>query len=360
MQGRKIVHVDMDAFYASVEQRDKPEYVGLPLVVGGSGPRAVVAAASYAARAFGVHSALPMVRALRLCPELVVVPPRFDVYRQVSGQIRQIFLSYTELVEPLALDEAYLDVTEPKRGPTSATLTAKAIKRDILETTGLTASAGVAGGKFLAKIASGLEKPEGLTVITPERSQAFLDALPIAKFLGVGPRTAERLGALGVVVGRDLRALGIERLEAELGKLGASLHAFANGHDDRPVEPNRPRKSIGSETTFDVDLSGRDQLEPWLQRLCEEVAENLRLKSLCAGTVTVKLRFSDFKTVTRSRSPGSYLRSVDELLPLARSLTFESERPELPIRLLGVTVSHLAPAVIVGEQPRLDFGGTTP
>src|SRR5690606_8495107 len=250
--GRKIVHVDMDAFYASVEQRDRPELAGLPLVVAGSGPRSVVVAASYPARKFGVHSALPMSRALRLCPELIVVAPRFDVYRKVSRQIRQVFLSYTDLVEPLALDEAYLDVTEPKKGPSSATLTARAIKADILQITGLTASAGVAAGKFLAKIASGLEKPDGLTVITPERAQGFLDSLPVEKFFGVGPRTAQRLRSLGIQFGRDIRSAGRERLEAELGKAGASLHAIANGHDDRPVEPNRPRKSISSETTFDV------------------------------------------------------------------------------------------------------------
>lgn len=353
--GRKIVHVDMDAFYASVEQRDRPELAGLPLVVAGSGPRSVVVAASYPARKFGVHSALPMSRALRLCPELIVVAPRFDVYRKVSRQIRQVFLSYTDLVEPLALDEAYLDVTEPKKGPSSATLTARAIKADILQITGLTASAGVAAGKFLAKIASGLEKPDGLTVITPERAQGFLDSLPVENFFGVGPRTAQRLRSLGIQFGRDIRSAGRERLEAELGKAGASLHAIANGHDDRPVEPNRPRKSISSETTFDVDLESRDQLEGRLARLCEDVAQTLRDKHLCAGTVTVKMRFSDFRTVTRSTSPGSYVASIDDLVRLTRVLAFETDRPSLPIRLLGVGVSRLEPAARVGHQPRLVF-----
>ncbi len=353
--GRKIVHVDMDAFYAAVEQRDRPELAGLPVVVGGRGPRAVVVAASYPARAFGVHSALPMARALRLCPELVIVPPRFDVYRAVSRQIREIFFRYTDLVEPLALDEAYLDVTEPKCGPKSATLTAKSIKAEILRETGLTASAGVAAGKFLAKIASGLEKPDGLTVITPQRAQAFLDALPVEKFFGVGPRTAQRLRKMGIELGRDLKAVGRERLEAELGKAGASLHAMASGIDDRPVDPNRPRKSISSETTFDIDLELREHLEPWLERLCEDVAKSMEQKELCAGTVTVKLRFSDFRTVTRSHSPGAYVHSAEDIVRLARALTFESDRPALPVRLLGVTVSQLEPYARSGEQPRLAF-----
>ncbi|HZJ08588.1 MAG TPA: DNA polymerase IV [Trueperaceae bacterium] len=352
---RKVVHIDMDAFYASVEQRDNSNLAGLPVAVGGRGPRAVVVAASYEARAFGVRSALPMVRALRLCPELVVMPPRFDAYRAVSKEIRGIFLRYTDLVEPLALDEAYLDVTQPKRGPASATLLAKAIKDEIRRETTLTASAGVAGGRFLAKIASGMQKPDGLTVIAPDRAQAFLDALAVEKFFGVGPRTARRLHALGINVGADLRAVGRERLVAEFGKAGATLHGFANGFDDRPVDPNRPRKSIGSETTFDVDLTSRSEVEPWLANLCRDVAESLARLGLSAATVTVKFRFSDFRTVTRSQSPGRHVNAEEDLLRIVAKLAFEGERPDLPIRLLGVSVSRLAAVDDVGEQPSLVF-----
>lgn len=356
---RKIVHVDMDAFYASVEQRDEPAIRGRPVAVGGSGPRSVVAAASYEARAFGVHSALPMARAQRLCPELIVVPPRFSVYREVSQQVRDIFFRYTDLVEPLALDEAYLDVTSPKIGPPSATLVARAIRGAIKEETDLTASAGVANGKFLAKVASGLNKPDGLTVITPEQAEAFLADLAIEKFFGIGPRTAEKMRALGITTGAELKAAGAQKLVREFGKLGAFFHDMANGRDDRPVVPDRERKSIGSETTFDEDLTDRGRLDEVLAALCEDVTLHLTRSSLVARTVTVKFRFADFRTVTRSRTLGvGEVRDTPTLLSLARALTFDSQRPQLPIRLLGVTVSHLVAAEAGGSpaQPRLDFG----
>ena len=355
---RKIVHVDMDAFYAAVEQRDDPAIAKLPVAVGGSGSRAVVVAASYEARAFGVRSALPMARALRMCPELIVVPPRFDVYREVSRQIHQIFLSYTDLVEPLALDEAYLDVTDPKHGPPSATLVAKAIKAQINWETSLTASAGVAAGRFLAKVASGLQKPDGLTVITPDQAQSFIDGLAIEKFFGVGPKTARRLHAIGISCGADLRAAGHERLTAALGNAGASLFSIANGHDDKPVNPNRARKSIGSETTFEVDLIDADQIVSYLESLCADVAKHLVARRLCAATVTVKFRFNDFRTVTRSNSPGVCLANAEDLLPVVRSLALESDRPKLPIRLLGVSVSRLQEVSDKNaeyQQPRLPF-----
>ncbi len=352
---RKIVHVDMDAFFASVEQRDAPTLRGRPVAVGGSGERAVVAAASYEARRFGVRSALPMRRALSLCPELVVVPPRFDVYRQVSAQVRAVFRSYTELVEPLALDEAYLDVTDPLRGPPSGTLIALAIKADILRETGLTASAGVAAGKFLAKVASGMMKPDGLTVIRPEESLAFLARLPIERFHGVGPRTAERMRALGITNGAELRARSVEELERHFGKAGRFFHMVASGVDDRPVEPNRERKSIGSETTLERDLSARADLEPILADLCEDVARHLRRHGLVAKTVVVKLRFSDFKTVTRSRTGVEAITDASELQAAAYRLAFEVDRPRQPIRLLGVSVAHLVPAGSVVIQERLPF-----
>jgi len=339
---RKIVHVDMDAFYASVEQRDDPRLRGKPVAVGGSGPRAVVAAASYEARAFGVRSALPMARALRLCPELVVVPPRFAVYREVSLQVREIYRRYTDVIEPLALDEAYLDVTEPKTGPPSATLVATALRAAIRSETSLTASAGVAPGKFLAKIASGMNKPDGLTVITPEMVPSFLAGLTIERFFGVGPRTAEKMHRLGIHDGADLRAASLETLTREFGKMGHFFHDIANGRDDRPVEADRERKSIGSETTFDEDLVAREPIERALEALCADVAAHMHRHSLSAKTVTVKLRFTDFRTVTRSMTlPHGTVEGVDTLTRVARTLAFDSERPRLPIRLLGVTVSHL-------------------
>ena len=352
---RKIVHVDMDAFFASVEQRDRPELRGRPVAVGGSGERAVVAAASYEARAFGVHSAMPMRRALRACPELAVVPPRFDVYRQVSERIRAVFHRYTDIVEPLALDEAFLDVTEPKRGPPSATLVARAIKADILAETGLTASAGVASGKFLAKIASGRQKPDGLTVILPEEADAFLAALPIEAFFGVGPRTAERMHALGIRTGADLRARGVEDLVRHFGKSGRFFHAIAHGRDDRPVQPDRPRKSISSETTFERDLLTRAELEPVLDELARDVAASMRRHAAAARTVTVKMRYADFRTVTRSRTVPTPMAEPTQVMAIASALAFDVPRPEGPLRLLGVGVAHLVPLGALVVQPRLAF-----
>ena len=355
MNPRKIVHVDMDAFFASVEQRDHPHLLGQPVVVGGRGARAVVAAASYEARKFGVHSALPMGRALRLCPELVVMPARFDVYREVSKQVRAIFSEYTHLVEPLSLDEAFLDVTEPRIGPPSATLIATAIKAAIRERTGLTASAGVATGKFLAKVASGMQKPDGLTVILPANEEGFLAALPVGRFFGVGPATQEKMLALGLRTGADLRAYGAEALEREFGKTGRFFYEIACGRDDRPVQPDRERKSIGAETTFEQDRFGEAELGPVLVALTDEVVGHMTRSGILGRTVTVKLRFADFTTITRSHTSQSPLLERGEVLAVARRLAFESERPHEPIRLLGVTVSQLQPAG-TAYQPRLDFG----
>lgn len=355
---RKIVHVDMDAFFASVEQRDNPHLRGLPVAVGGRGDRAVVAAASYEARKYGVHSALPMRRALRLCPELVVMPARFDVYRQVSEQVREIFRRYTDLVEPLALDEAYLDVTDPKLGPPSATLIARALRRTIREETGLTASAGVATGKFLAKVASGLQKPDGLTVILPSEEATFLAQLAVGDFFGVGPATRERMHALGLRNGGDLRAFGPDALEREFGKTGRFFYEIACGRDDRRVEPNRERKSIGAETTFENDRYGEEELAPVLTELADEVAHRMARSGVLGRTVTIKLRFADFTTITRSHTGHGPISELGELLAVARRLAFESDRPDEPIRLLGVTVSQLLPAGAV-YQPRLEFAVTT-
>lgn len=351
---RRIVHIDMDAFFASVEQRDDPSLRGKPVAVGGSSGRAVVAAASYEARAYGVHSAMPLRRALALCPELQVVPGRFDAYRRASTIIREILQRYTDLVEPLALDEAYLDVTAPKVGPASGTLIASAITSAIREETGLSASAGVATGKFLAKIASGMRKPGGLTVIRPEEMDAFLLRLPVGKFFGVGPATRARMHALGLFAGADLRRFGREALLEEFGKVGGFFHEMAWGRDDRPVEPNRPRKSIGAETTFEVDRWTEDEIRPDLTALCREVSGRLERTGCRAKTVTVKLRYSDFTTITRSQTLLSPVRGEEELLEVARLLAFERERPRGALRLLGVIASQL---IEEGEeyQPPLPF-----
>ncbi len=352
---RKIIHVDMDAFYASVEQRDRAELRGLPVAVGGSGERGVVMTASYEARRYGVGSAMPTARALRLCPQLVVVPPRLDAYREVSRAVHAIFERYTELVEPLALDEAYLDVTEPKQGPRSATLLARRMKADIRSETGLTASAGISTGKFLAKVASALEKPDGLTVIPPDRAAAFLEALPIERFHGVGPRTAARMKALGIETGRDLAAYDPAALDRAFGKLGRFLREVARGVDERPVVPHRDRKSLGAETTFPRDLREREELEPVLRELCSELAERLQRDRQAARTVTVKIRYADFTVLTRSRTLQSDVCEAPELAAAACALAFGAARPSGAIRLLGVSVSHFRTLDQRIVQPVLPF-----
>lgn len=345
----------MDAFFAAVEQRDNPSLRGRPVAVAGSSDRAVVVAASYEARRYGVRSALPLRLALRRCPELVVVPPRFDAYREVSHEVRAIFGRFTPLVEPLALDEAYLDVTEPLSGPPSGTLIAKAIKATIQRETRLTASAGVATGKFLAKIASGLRKPDGLSVILPEDSDAFLAALPVDKFFGVGPATLVKMHQAGIRTGADLRARDAEELERLFGKAGLFFHAMARGQDDRPVLPNRERKSIGAETTFEHDRLGRAELEGTLVELSELVFQRLTRVGGLARNVTVKLRFADFRTITRSHTLEQPLRGLEELIATARVLAFETERPDEPVRLIGVTLAQLAVPGTMAYQPRLEF-----
>jgi len=268
---RKIIHVDMDAFFASVEQRDDPALQGRPVAVGGGGPRGVVAAASYEARAFGVRSALPSVTARRRCPDLIFVPPRFEVYRAVSAQIRAIFAEHTDLIEPLSLDEAYLDVTENRHGIVAATELAQIIRARIRAETGLTASAGVSYCKFLAKMASGLNKPDGQAVIRPEQGAAFVAALPVAKFHGVGPATAARMARLGIETGADLREKPLAWLEAQFGKAGRWYWRIARGIDTRPVQPDRPRKSLGTEDTFADDIFTPDRANAELSALAAKV-----------------------------------------------------------------------------------------
>ena len=339
---RKIIHVDMDAFYASVEQRDNPVLKGKPVAVGYGARRGVVAAASYEARQFGVRSALPSVTALRNCPELIFVPPRFDVYRAVSRQVHEVFAEFTDLVEPLALDEAYLDVTANKAGLPTAWLTAKAIRARILEETGLTASAGVSYNKFLAKLASGRRKPNGQFAIQPQEGEAFVEALPVAKFHGVGPATAARMHAAGIQTGADLKTWSLQDLQQRFGKAGAWYYAIARGEDHRAVNPNRERKSSGSETTFGADLTDPAAIEAALLEMADDVWAWCEKTGGRGRTVTVKIKWADFQQSTRSQS---FARPIDSraglhagVLALIRSVF----PPPKGIRLVGVTLSNFA------------------
>ena len=353
MPVRKIIHVDMDAFYASVEQRDNPELRGRPVAVGHGAKRGVVAAASYEARAFGVRSAMPSTTAMRQCAELVFVAPRFDVYRAVSRQIHAIFADYTALIEPLSLDEAYLDVSENRRSLPTASATAKEIRARILEETRLTASAGVSYNKFLAKLASGYRKPNGQFVITPEMGPTFIAALPVAKFHGVGPVTAAKMQRLGIETGEDLRVKPLSFLQQHFGKSAAWYLGIANGEDVRPVVADRPRKSSGSETTFERDLTEPTEIEAGVQAMADDVWAWCEKAQAFGRTVTVKVKFADFRQVTRSRSFSSFVARHD----LLRQAGVELVRTLLPtakgIRLLGVTVSNFdeRPAGVADELP---------
>jgi DNA polymerase IV len=339
---RKIIHIDMDAFFASCEQRDFPELRGKPVAVGGSSERGVVAAASYEARRYGVRSAMPGSRARRLCPDLIFVPHRFDVYRAVSAQIRAIFLAYTPLVQPLSLDEAYLDVTDNSRNEPSATRIAEEIRARIFADTGLTASAGVSYNKFLAKIASDINKPNGICVITPRQGPDFVAALPVRKFYGVGPATAAKMERLGILTGEDLRAKDRAFLDRKFGKAGGYYYWASRGVDHRSVNPNQERKSIGSETTFGTDLIEREACVDALRPLIESVARHCAKRSISGRTVTLKLRYADFKTVTRSRSFSVPVATAPQLENVVEALLGGLFPLPLGVRLLGVTLSALS------------------
>lgn len=338
---RKIIHVDMDAFYASVEQRDDPALKGKPVAVGYAAARGVVAAASYEARKFGVRSALPSVTAMRRCPELVFVKPRFEVYRAVSKQIHAIFADYTPIIQPLSLDEAYLDVTANLRGIETAWATAKEIRARILEETGLTASAGISYNKFLAKLASDQRKPNGQFAVTPEMGAAWVETLPVKRFHGVGPVTARKMQGLGIETGADLRAKPIEFLRAHFGSSAEWYYAIARGEDDRPVDAERIRKSSGSETTFNSDLTGNEEIEAGVLEMAEEVWLWCEKAQEFGRTVTVKVKYGDFQIITRSRSLTAGLVDRREAL---REMSLSLIRSVLPtpkgIRLVGVTVSN--------------------
>jgi DNA polymerase-4 len=338
---RKIIHVDMDAFYASVEQRDDPELRGRPLAVGGSVARGVVAAASYEARKFGVYSAMPSVTAKRKCPELIFVKPRFDVYKQVSQQIREIFAEYTPLIEPLSLDEAYLDVTENLKGMEIATEIAREIRAKIKDVTGLNASAGISYNKFLAKMASDLNKPNGQAVITPKNGPAFVEALPVKKFHGVGPATAEKMHRLGIETGADLKTKDIAFLQQHFGKSGPYFYGIARGIDERQVKPNRVRKSVGAEDTFAEDIHAIEPAREGLQPLIEKVWGYCDANGISAKTVTLKVKFSDFNQITRSKTVASALTGIGDLEELVEFLLAPVFPVAKGIRLLGVTLSSL-------------------
>jgi DNA polymerase IV len=336
---RKIIHIDMDAFYASVEQRDNPELRGKPVAVGHGAKRGVVVAASYEAREFGVRSAMPSTTALRQCPDLVFVPPRFDVYRAVSNQIREIFALYTPLVEPLSLDEAYLDVTDNLLGLPTASGTASEIRARIFSETGLTASAGVSYNKFLAKLASDMRKPNGQFVITPENGSAFIETLPVKKFHGVGPVTAEKLNALGIFTGADLRAKPIEFLERQFGKSGAWYYSIARGEDDRAVEPDRPRKSSGSETTFAEDRLLPSEIEAGVLEMANDVWDWCEKNQSFGSTITVKIKYADFRIVTRSRTLTRPVATRTLLHEISLALVRSIYPVAIGVRLVGVSVS---------------------
>ena len=338
---RKIIHVDMDAFFSSVEQRDFPELRGLPVAVGGAGGRGVVAAASYEARRFGVRSAMPSITAQRLCPGLVFRKTRFDVYREVSEQIRAIFHRFTDLVEPLSLDEAYLDVSEDRAGIGSATGIAREIRRMIAEETQLTASAGVSYNKFLAKLASDQNKPDGLCVIRPGEGEAFVQALPVRRFHGIGPRGAEKMARLGIVTGSDLHSKDPDWLRAHFGSFGETLWRAARGIDHRPVRAHRMRKTVGGERTFFEDLSAPDELRDALERIIAIVWERISDKQARGRTVTLKLKFADFTLMTRARTLPRAIVGPDEFATLARALLEEQLPLPMPIRLLGLTLGAL-------------------
>lgn len=350
---RKIIHVDMDAFFASVEQRDDPSLRGLPVAVGHAAARGVVAAASYEARKFGVRSALPSVTAMRRCPDLVFVPPRFDVYRDVSRQIHSVFSRYTDLIQPLSLDEAYLDVTSNKQGIATAWLTAKAIRAAILEETGLTASAGISYNKFLAKLASDHRKPNGQFAVTPDMGAAWVETLPVSRFHGVGPVTAEKMKRLGIETGGDLRTKPLAFLQEHFGSSAGWYYAIARGEDDRPVNPDHVRKSSGSETTFDRDLTDPAEIEAGVLKMADDVWHWCDGRQAFGRTVTVKVKYGDFRQITRSRSQPSAVTTHDGLRAAALDLIRSVLPPEKGIRLVGVTVSNFSqpPAAPEVEPP---------
>ncbi|MFT6174792.1 MAG: DNA polymerase-4 [Cryomorphaceae bacterium] len=345
----------MDAFFASVEQRDNPALQGKPVAVGGSRERGVVAAASYEAREFGVRSAMPSSIAARKCPGLIFVKPRFEVYKEVSQQIREIFYAYTDLVEPLSLDEAFLDVTENKRQMNRATDIAREIRQRIFDETGLTASAGISINKFIAKVASDINKPNGQKLIHPTQIDEFTANLEIKRFFGIGKVTAEKLNGMGIHTGADLRTYTRPELVQLFGKSGGYYYHICRGMDERPVRPDRIRKSVGAERTYSEDISELDEQQSALMRIAEEVGRRMKQGKYRGKTITVKLRYSDFTTHTRSRSIDHFTDAEEEIFAIAAEL-LEGHPREQALRLLGISISNLdSESQTTGGQLTLDF-----
>jgi len=350
----------MDAFYASIEQRDFPDFRGKPLVVGGSARRGVVAAASYEARKYGIHSAMPTLTALHRYADLIIVQPRFDAYKQVSRQIMQIFHLYSDLVEPLSLDEAFLDVSRNKVNMPSATLIAREIKEKIKAETGLTASAGVSINKFLAKVASDMDKPDGLFVIGPDQAESFIEELPVGKFFGVGKVTAKKMQKLGIEKGLDLKGKSRTELLKLFGKNGSFFYDISRGIDLRPVNPERIRKSFGKERTFEEDLTSLEEIHEVIRNITELVCRGLSKYEIKGKTLTVKVKFNDFKQITRSRTFSEYFNDEDLILNTSKEIMTGVFSPGARIRLLGITLSNLEQAAGIiedddREQLSLDF-----
>lgn len=356
---RKIIHIDMDAFYASVEQRDNPELRGKPVAVGGSAERGVVAAASYEARKFGVRSAMPSSIAARKCPDLIFVYPRFDAYKEVSDQVRSIFFEYTDLVEPLSLDEAYLDVTSNKKNIPSATLIAQEIKRRIKEETSLTASAGISINKFLAKTASDVNKPDGIFLITPDDAVNYVEKMPINKFFGIGKVTAEKMNKMGINHGIDLKKYSEIDLVTRFGKSGRYYYRIARAIDDREVNPNRIRKSLGAENTFSKDLTQLTEIVAELEKIKATLIRRMERSKTKGKTITLKVKFTDFHQITRSKTISEWIENDEQITKLYNELLTTFDTNDIAIRLLGLSISNLnheeVPKPVLGSQLTLEF-----
>jgi DNA polymerase-4 len=337
---RKIIHVDMDAFYASVEQMDNPELMGKPLAVGGSSKRGVVAAASYEARKFGVKSAMSGFKAAKLCPELIFVKPRFDRYRELSQRIRRVFFEYTDLVEPLSLDEAYLDVTQNKKGQPSATKIAEEIRQKIKVQVGLNASAGISINKFLAKIASDINKPDGQKTIPPEDVEEFIENLDVRLFYGVGKVTKEKMYRLGIFTGNDLKQKSLEYLKEHFGKSSTYYYLVSRGIHNSPVKSERTRKSLGAERTFSDNISSEIFLEDKLDHIAEEVSKRLQKQNVAGKTITLKIKYSNFEVHTRSKTLKLFISSKDLIMEKAKALLYQ-EKLKDSVRLIGISLSNL-------------------
>ena len=353
---RKIIHIDMDAFFAAVEQRDNPAWRGKPIIVGGGfHKRDVVSTCSYEARKYGVHSAMPGTIARRLCPKGIFVPVNMAKYSAVSKQINKIFHEFTELVEPMSLDEAYLDVSTNKKNCPSATIIARMIRQKIQETTFLTASAGVSYNKFIAKIASDINKPDGLTVILPSQAQKFLDDLPVRKFFGIGKVTAKNLNDMGIEYGRDLKRLACDELIQRFGKAGGWYYNIVRGIDNSPVNPTRHRKSLGREITFEEDISNYKEITKNIYNLCDDVSKQLRRHALVGRTVNLKVRYDDFQTITRSQTFSRLTRDMDIIYKTALELLKKTQVTQRKVRLLGISVSNFPTPEELAGPIQLEF-----